>query len=50
MTTTQSPISTFATQTEAVKQLIEFLGENPQREGLQGTPERAVKALSLIHI
>ena len=48
MTTTQSPTSAFATQTEAVKQLIEFLGENPQREGLQGTPERAIKALQFL--
>ena len=29
---------------EAIKTLIEWLGENPNREGLKSTPGRVVKA------
>lgn len=31
--------------TEAVTKLIEYVGENPQRPGIEDTPERVVKAL-----
>ena len=29
---------------EAIKTIIEWLGENPNREGLKSTPKRVVKA------
>ena len=29
---------------EAVKTLIEWIGENPEREGLKSTPKRVIKA------
>ena len=29
---------------EAIKTIIEWIGENPNREGLKGTPRRLVKA------
>lgn len=32
------------TATEAIKGLIEFIGESPDREGLQNTPSRVIKS------
>ena len=29
---------------EAIKTIIEWIGENPEREGLRSTPKRVVKA------
>ena len=29
---------------EAIKTIIEWIGENPNREGLKSTPKRVVKA------
>ena len=51
MTELPSPSITITNQeeaAEAIKQLIRFLGDNPQREGLQGTPKRACKALQFL--
>ncbi|MBV53291.1 MAG: GTP cyclohydrolase I FolE [Coxiellaceae bacterium] len=48
MSSVKSSLSPFDTQTESIEQLIEFLGENPNREGLVGTPQRAVKALQFL--
>jgi GTP cyclohydrolase I len=30
--------------TAAIRTLLDFIGEDPEREGLQDTPARAVKA------
>ena len=35
---------------EAIKTIIQWIGEDPTREGLKSTPKRVLKALSLIHI
>ncbi len=48
MSTTHSPLQPKTTQADAIKQLIQFLGDDPQREGLQGTPDRAIKALQFL--
>ena len=29
---------------EAIKTIIEWIGENPEREGLKSTPKRVIKA------
>ena len=34
----------------ALKTLIRAIGEDPDREGLIGTPDRIMRMLSLIHI
>ena len=35
---------------DAIKTLIKWAGDDPEREGLIDTPRRVARALSLIHI
>ncbi|WP_353931302.1 GTP cyclohydrolase I FolE [Okeanomitos corallinicola TIOX110] len=48
ISTQQQPKVTEAEMMQAVRKLLIGLGENPDREGLQNTPKRVVKALQFL--